>query len=120
MDRIFHGKITGDPYRPAKPITSFDLDPDVEIGDLVSRWDHYFIWDEKCIPGRELEKLRWTGDDLCDSVVEFLGMGNGDMLVKLEEYMNSTSREKWEDCVERFWAGVEGIPPAGVDASNGK
>ena len=99
MSRIFHGKITGDPYRPAKSITSFDLDPAVNVGELVSRWNHYFVWDEACIPGKELEKLRLTGDDLCDEVVKFLGMGGGDMLVKLEAYMSSTPREKWEKCV---------------------
>jgi hypothetical protein len=119
MVRIFHGEITGDPCRFAKPITSFDLDPDVEIGDLVARWDHHFIWDEACIKGKDLEKLRWTGDDICDDVVKFLGMGGGDMLVKLEEYMTSTPREKWDDCVKRFWAGVEGQPPDGVNGSDG-
>ena len=120
MSRIFHGKITGDRTRPAKPISSFDLDPDVKEGDLVVRWDHYFVWDEACIPGRELEKLRWTGDELSDKVVEFLGMGKGDMLQKLEEYMASTRREKWEECVERFWSSVEKQPPTGVDSSNGQ
>jgi hypothetical protein len=117
MARIFHGEITGDRNRPAKPITSFDLDPDVKEGDLVSRWDHYFVWDEACIPGRELESLRWTGDDLCDKVVEFLGMGRGDMLGKLEDYMESTPREKWDECVEKFWSSVEIQPPLGVDTS---
>jgi hypothetical protein len=119
MVRIFHGKITGDPYRPAKPITSFDLEPDIQIGELAARWDHYFIWDEACIPGKDLEKLRLTGDDLCDEVVRFLGMGRGDMLGKLEEYMTSTPREKWDGCVERFWKSVEGQPPIGVDTSQG-
>jgi hypothetical protein len=119
MVRIFHGEITGDPYRPAKPITSLDLDPDIREGELASRWDHYFIWDEACIPGKELEKLRLTGDELCDDVVRFLGMGRGDMLVKLEEYMASTPREMWEGCVERFWKSVEDRPPSGVDTSHG-
>ena len=120
MGRIFHGDITGDPYRPAKVITSFDLDPDIHIGDLVARWNHYFIWDEACVPGKELEKLRSTGDDICDDVVEFLGMGKGDMLVKLEEYMESTPREKWRECVERFWTSVDRPPPSEVDTSDGQ
>jgi hypothetical protein len=120
MVRIFHGDITGDPYRPAKSLASFDLDPDVDVGDLVARWDHYFIWDEACIKGKDLEKLRWTGDDLADDVVKFLGMGGGDMLGKLENYMASTPRVKWEVCVERFWASVEGTPPEVVDSSAGR
>ena len=77
------------------------------------------MWDEACIPGKELDKLRSTGDDLCDDVVKFLRMGKGDMLVKLEEYMTSTAREKWEECVERFWMSVDGPPPPRVDTSNG-
>jgi len=120
MTRIFHGKITGDPSRPAKSITSRDLDPAVRVGDLVSRWNHYFIWDEACIPGKELEKLRWTGDDLCDEVVKFLGMEKGDMLIKLEEYMAATAREEWDDAIRRFWESVEGRPPNGVDACEGQ
>jgi hypothetical protein len=120
MSRIFHGKIIGDPYRPAKSITSFELDPAVNVGELVSRWNHYFVWDEACIPGKELEKLRFTGDDLCDEVVKFLGMGGGDMLVKLEAYMSSTPREKWEKCVLQFWTNIDGPPPPGVDTSNGR
>jgi len=119
MSRIFHGEVTGDPYRPAKAITSYDFDPDVQVGDLCSRWDHYFVWDEACIPGKELEKLRWTGDDLCDEVVKFLGMGKGDMLVKLEEYMSTTPRDEWDVCVRRFWESVERQPPNGVDTSKG-
>lgn len=120
MVRIFHGDITGDPYRPAKSISSFDLDPDVDVGDLVARWDHHFIWDETCIKGKDLEKLRWTGDDLSDNVVKFLGMRGGDMLGKLENYMASTPRAKWEVCVEQFWASVEGTPPEDVDSSAGR
>jgi hypothetical protein len=119
MSRIFHGEITGDPYRPAKSISSFDLDPDVNVGDLVARWNHYFIWDEDCIPGKELEKLRSTGDDICDDVVQFLGMPKGDMLVRLERYMSSTQREKWDQCVERFWTSIEELP-TGVDTSSGR
>src|SRR5277367_3561258 len=114
MSRIFHGEITGDPYRPAKSITSYDLDPDVQVGDLCARWDHYYTWDEACIPGKELEKLRWTGDDLCDEVVKFLGMGKGDILVKLEGYMSRTPREEWDVCVRRFWESVEGPPQNGI------
>jgi hypothetical protein len=117
MVRIFHGDIPGDRNRPAKPISSFDLDPDVDVGDLVSRWDHYFVWDEACIKGKDLEKLRWAGDDICDEVVKFFGMGGGDILVKLEEYMSSTPREKWENCIERFWSSVEGPPPHAVASS---
>src|SRR5271163_3000588 len=119
MTRIFHGEIQGDPYRTAKSITSRDLDPDVRIGDLVARWDHYFTWDEFCVKGKDLEKLRLVGDDLCDDVVRFLGMGRGDMLAKLEKYMTFTPREKWDPCVERFWSSVEGPPQDGVDTSNG-
>jgi hypothetical protein len=120
MARIFHGEITGDPYRPARSITSYDLDPDVQVGDLVARWDHYFIWDEACITGKELEKLRWTGDDLCDDVVKFLGMGRGDMLAKLEEYMSTTPTDKWDVRVRKFWESVDGQPPNGVDTSDGE
>jgi hypothetical protein len=120
MGRIFHGDIIGDAYRPAKSITSFDTDPDVKVGELVSRWDHYFIWDEACIPGKELETLRATGDDLCDNVVKFLGMGKGDMLVKLEDYMASTPQGEREECVERFWSSITIRPPAGVDTSDGR
>ena len=120
MGRIFHGEITGDRYRAAKSITSYDLDPDVHVGDLVARWDHYFIWDDACIPGKELERLRWTGDDLCDEVVKFLGMGTGDMLLKLEEYMAAMPREKWDISVRRFWESLEGRPPNEVDTSEGQ
>jgi hypothetical protein len=120
MVRIFHGQISGNPYRPAKSISSAGLDPKVENGDLVRKWDHYFEWDEACVPARELEKLRWTGDDVCDRVVEFLGMGKGDLLAKLEEYMDSTPREKWDSRVEEFWSLVETVPPRGVDVSDGK
>src|ERR1700731_1050154 len=120
MSRIFHGEITGDPYRPAKSITSYDLDPDVQVGVLCARWDHYFVWDEACIPGKDLEKLRWTGDDLCDEVVKFLGMGKGDMLVKLEEYMSTMPMDEWDVGVRRFWESVERQPPNGVDTSEGK
>jgi hypothetical protein len=120
MGRIFHGEITGDPYRPARSLTSSDLDPDVKVGDLIVRWDHYFIWDEVCVPGKELEKLRWTGDDLCDDVIKYLGMGKEDMLVKLESYIASTPREEWADCVQRFWTSVEGQPPNGVGTSEGQ
>lgn len=119
MGRIFHGEITGDPYRAAKLITSFDLEPDVQVGELVARWDHHFIWDEACIPGKELEKLRSTGDEDCDAVVNFLGMGKGDMLAKLERYMSSTPRKDWEGCVERFWRSIEEQPPSGANSSNG-
>jgi len=117
--RIFHGDITGDPWRPAKPITSYDLDPDVKEGDLVSRWNHYFIWDSACSKGKELENLRWTGDDRCDDVVQFLGMGRGDMLAKLEDYMMNNPRENWDPCIERFWQTVERRPPSGIDSSKG-
>ena len=119
MSRIFHGEITGDPYRPAKPITSSDLDSDVKEGDLVARWSHYFVWDDACVKGKELEKLRWTGDDLCDDVVRFLEMGRGDLLAKLEDYMGSIPRGEWEPCVERLWASIEGRPPHSVDSSHG-
>jgi len=119
MTRIFHGEIQGDPSRPAKSITSRDLDPDVDIGDLVARWDHYFTWDEFCVKGKDLEKLRLVGDDLCDDVVRFLGMGRGDMLAKLEKYTSSTPREEWDPCVERFWASAEGPPRERVDTSHG-
>jgi len=120
MGRIFHGKIFGDPYRPAKRLSSIDLDPKLKTGDLVHRWDHYFEWDHSCIPGRELEKLRWTGDEVCDRVVEFLGMGKGDMVDMLEDYMNLHPREKWATCIEEFWSLVETEPPSGIDISYGK
>jgi hypothetical protein len=120
MGRIFHGKITGDPYRPAKILTSHDLDPDVAVGDLVSRWDHYFIWDEACVKGKDLQKLRSEGDNICDEVVKFLGMGKGDMLAKLEHYMSSTPREGWNPCVEKFWTHVNSQPPHGITSSNGR
>jgi hypothetical protein len=89
MGRIFQGQISGDAYRPAKSMPSADLNPKVRNGDLIRFWDHYFEWDYACIPAWELEKLRRIGDDVCDRVVEFLGMGSGDMLTKLEDYMNS-------------------------------
>jgi hypothetical protein len=120
MGRIFHGAFSGDRHRLAKSISSTDLDPKIQNGELVRKWDHYFEWDDVCVPGRELEKLRWIGDDVCDRVVEFLGMGKGDMLVKLEDYMNSRPREKWDSCIEEFWSLVERVPPDGVDTSNGK
>jgi hypothetical protein len=120
MVRIFHGEISGDPYRAAKSISSTDLDPKVANGDLVCKWDHYFEWDDACVPPRELEKLRWTGDDVCDRVVEFLGMGKGDLLAKLEEYMAAWPREKWDSRVEEFWRTIETAPPSGVDVSDGK
>jgi hypothetical protein len=120
MDRIFHGEITGDPSRPAMLLASPDLDPDVEGGDLISRWGHYFEWDEACIRGKELEELRWTGDDLCDDVIEYLGMEKGEMLTKLEGYMASLPRDQWAECIKRFWSSVEGQPPNGVDASEGQ
>jgi len=120
MGRILHGEISGDPYRAAKRLSCIDVDPEPEAGDLVHRWDHYFEWDHACIPGRELEKLRWTGDDVCDRVVEFLGMGKGDMIAKLEDYMNQHPRDKWGSCIEEFWSLVERVPPSGVDMSYGK
>ena len=118
-NRIFHGRISGDPYRHAKTLTSADLDPDVQLGELVTRWNHYFVWDEACVPGKELEKLRWSGDDLSDEVVELLGKGQGDTFLKLEQYMSSTPRDKWEGCIERFWSSVEKDPPRAINSSKG-
>jgi hypothetical protein len=120
MGRIFHGQISGDAYRPAKSISSADLNPKVRNGDLIQICDHYFEWDYACIPARELEKLRRIGDDVCDCVVEFLGMGSGDMLTKLEDYMDSKQRENWDPRVEEFWRLMEKVPPSGVDVSDGK
>lgn len=120
MSRIFHGEITGDPYRSARSLNSSNLDPDVSVGDLISRWNHYFVWDQACVPGKELEKLRLEGDDLCDDVIRYLGMGSGDMLAKLEGFIASTPQEEWPECVRRFWIEVEGQPPNGVDAFEGQ
>lgn len=120
MGRIFHGEITGDPNRPAKRLTSCDVDPDVEVGDLVAQWDHYFIWDEACIKGKDLEKLRSEGDEICDDVVKFLGMGKGDMLAKLEGYISSTPRKNWRPCIAKFWESVNTEPPPGANSANGR
>jgi hypothetical protein len=117
--RIFHGKITGDPYRPARLLRSHDVNPPVQKGQLVARWNHHFIWDEKCIPGDELQSLRGIGDDVCDEVLTFLGLGRGDMLEKLEGYMTSTPRAEWAACVEKLWSMIETQPPEGVDSSHG-
>jgi ER-bound oxygenase mpaB/B'/Rubber oxygenase, catalytic domain len=119
MSRIFHGRVSGDRFRPARSLTSADLDPDVQVGDLVSRWNHTFEWDDACIKGKELEKLRWTGDDLCDEVVEFLGKGQGDLLAQLENYTSSNPREKWDLRVERFMDSVEKNPPPSIDSTKG-
>jgi hypothetical protein len=119
MSRIFHGDISGNPNRPSRPLASHDLDPDVNIGDLVSRWDHYFTWDQYCTKGKDLKHLRQRGDDLCDNVVRFLGLKKGDLLSKVETYMATTPRKDWDSSVELFWSSVEGLP-RGINTSHGK
>jgi len=120
MNRIFHGTITGDRSRPAKEIGSFNPDLDIKVGDLIGRWDHYFIWDGDCVRGRDLEGLRGIGDETCDRVVTFLGMGKGDMLEKLEGYMSSTRRADWVDCVDEFWRSVETEPADWIFSAHGR
>ncbi|KAJ9060796.1 hypothetical protein DSO57_1026935 [Entomophthora muscae] len=61
-----------------------ELNPDIDVGELASKFDHTFQWTPAHLKGSELEKLRAIGDPLADGALPHLaGPDSVDRLLDL-------------------------------------